>query len=43
MVRIDKKSKIDHVPKNPLVEIDTDHGNKYIISKSNIMKRIAIR
>jgi hypothetical protein len=34
---------IDHTPKKPLVEIEIDQGNKYIISKSNIMNNIAIR
>jgi len=30
-------------PKKLPVEIEIDHGNKYIISKSNIINNIAIK
>jgi hypothetical protein len=43
MVRTVKNKNIDHIPKKPLVEIEIDQGNKYIISKSNIINNIAIR
>jgi hypothetical protein len=43
MVKIVKNMNTDHTPKKPLVEIEIDQGNKYIISKSNIMNNIAIK
>ena len=30
-------------PKKPPVDMEIDHGNKYIISKSNIINNIAIK
>ena len=34
---------MDQTPKNPPVDIEIDHGNKYIISKSNIINNMAIK
>jgi hypothetical protein len=42
-VRIIKNINIDHTPKKLLVEIETDHGKRYIISKSKIINNIAMR
>jgi hypothetical protein len=38
-----KNIKIDHVAKKPPVKIEIDHGNRYIISRSKTMNRIAIK
>jgi hypothetical protein len=43
MVKTIKKKKIDQTPKKLLVDMDIDHGNRYIISKSKIINSIAIR
>jgi hypothetical protein len=43
MVRTIKNIKIDQVPNKPEVEIETDHGNRYIISRSKIINKIAIK
>jgi hypothetical protein len=43
IVKIIKNKNIDHTPKKLLVDIETDHGNKYIISRSKIINNIAIR
>jgi hypothetical protein len=38
-----KNKNIAQTPKKLPVDIEIDHGNKYIISKSNIMNSIAIK
>jgi hypothetical protein len=35
--------KIDHTPKKLLVDIEIDQGKRYMISKSKIMKSMAIK
>ena len=42
-VKTTRKIKMDHVPNKPEVDIEIDHGNKYIISRSKIINRIAIK
>jgi hypothetical protein len=43
MVKTTKNRNTDQTPKKPLTDIEIDQGNKYIISKSNIINNIAIK